>query len=443
MAKMILTKSTVDKLAPGAEDYVIWDFALPGFGIRVKPSNVKSYIVQYRNRKTGASRRKTIGQHGPLLTFHKAKERARILLADALKGNDPVADDHAIREAPTMRHLAVDYLEQHAIPKKRPRSVGNDRSMINRIILPRLGSKKVAAVQSRDIHFLHVAMKSTPYQANRVLALLSKMFSLAAKWGWRSDNPVKGIERFQEKRRERWLSDDELCRLLAVLANHQNQRAANAVRFQLLTGARLGEVLKARWPDIDLERGVWTKPSHHTKQKRTEHIPLSGPALTLLADMREKANTTEENLFPGNATARPLQDIKKFWRAATVEAEISEYRLRDNRHTHASHLVSSGLSLEIVGRLLGHTNPTTTKRYAHIADNPLRAATERFGAKLDALLKGQKAEIVPPSASIIDDAVAREDFQGPSSRGPFSANFVYGLRSSPRSGRRVRASDSD
>jgi Phage integrase, N-terminal SAM-like domain len=130
-----------------------------------------------------------------------------------------------------MRQLAADYLEQHAIPKKRARSVANDRSMINRTILPRLGSKKVAAIQLRDIHLLHVSMKKTPYQANRVLALLSKMLSLAAKWGWRRDNPVKGIERFQEKRRERWLSDNELSRLLTVLAAHHNQRAANAVRF--------------------------------------------------------------------------------------------------------------------------------------------------------------------------------------------------------------------
>jgi hypothetical protein len=150
MAKQKLTKSTVESLAPSDQDYVIWDSALPGFGIRVKPSNVKSYIVQYRNRKTGTSRRKTIGQHGPLLTFHGAKERARIILADALKGNDPVADDCAVRDAPTMRQLAADYLEQHAIPKKRARSVENDRSMIDRIILPRLGSKKVAAVQSRS-----------------------------------------------------------------------------------------------------------------------------------------------------------------------------------------------------------------------------------------------------------------------------------------------------
>jgi integrase len=315
----------------------------------------------------------------------KAKERARIILADALKGNDPVADDRTVRDAPTMRQLAADYIEQHAVPKKRVRSVKNDRSMIDRIIVPRLGSKKVAAVQSRDIQSLHVSMRITPYQANRLLALLSKMLSLAVKWGWRSDNPVKGIERFQEDRRERWLPDHELSRLLSVLTAHPNQRAANAVRLQLLTGARLGEVLKARWSDFDLDRGVWTKPSHHTKQKRTEHIPLSGATLTLLIDMREKADPNEANLLPGNASGRPLQDIKKFWKVVTGQARIADYRLHDNRHTHASHLVSSGLSLEIVGRLLGHTNPTTTKRYAHIADSPLRAATERFGAKLDAL----------------------------------------------------------
>jgi site-specific recombinase XerD len=111
--------------------------------------------------------------------------------------------------------------------------------------------------------------------------------------------------------------------------------------------------------------------------------------------MREKANPPEANLFPGNATGRPLQDIKKFWKVVTAQAKIDDYRLHDNRHTHASHLVSSGLSLEIVGRLLGHTNPTTTRRYAHIADDPLRAATERFGTKMDALNKEQVAEVVP------------------------------------------------
>ena len=395
MAKQNLTKSIIESLSPTDADYVVWDTNLPGFGIRIKPSGMKSYVVQYRNRKTGASRRKTIGQHGPLLTFHKARDQARIILVDALKGNDPVAADRAIRAAPTMRELAADYIEQHAIPKKRKRSVENDRSMLERIILPRLGAKKVNAVQSRDIHALHVAMKNTPYQANRLLALMSKMFSLAMKWGWRSDNPAKGIERYHEERRERWLSDDELGRLVGALLTHPNQRAANAVRFQLLTGARIGEVLSACWSDVDLARGVWIKPSLHTKQKRTEHLPLSAPALALLADMRGRAGTAERYLFPGNAPNKPLQGIKKFWRSITEQVGLEDYRIHDNRHTHASHLVSSGLSLEIVGRLLGHTNPLTTKRYAHLADSPLRAAAEQFGAKMDSLGKVRQAEIVP------------------------------------------------
>jgi integrase len=137
--------------------------------------------------------------------------------------------------------------------------------------------------------------------------------------------------------------------------------------------------------DVDFDRRVWVKPSHHTKQKRTEHLPLSGAALALLTEMREHSGPAETYVFPGNASGRPLQNIKKFWRVVTAQARIANYRLHDNRHTHASHLVSSGLTLEIVGRLLGHTNPTTTKRYAHIADDPLRAAAERFGAKVDDL----------------------------------------------------------
>jgi hypothetical protein len=117
VARLKLTKSAVDRVSPAAADYVVWDATLPGFGLRVKPSGVKSYIVQYRNRKTGASRRKTIGQHGPLLTFHKARERARIILADALKGNDPIEDDRTRRAAPTVKELASDYLQHHALPK--------------------------------------------------------------------------------------------------------------------------------------------------------------------------------------------------------------------------------------------------------------------------------------------------------------------------------------
>jgi len=382
MSQQKLTKLAVEQIPAQGEDVVVWDTALPGFGVRVKPTGVRSYIIQYRDRTTGASKRMTIGQHGALLTFDQAKKHARGILADALRGQDPVGERRAVRKAPNMANLASDYLDRHAVPKKRPKSVRDDRAMLETVILPAVGTKKVASIERRDIESMHLHLSDRPYQANRVLALFSKMLNLAVEWGWRRDNPAKGIQRYREEKRDRWLTDEELSRLVRVLENHPNIRAANAVRLQLLTGARMGEVLKAERKDFDLDRGVWTKPSHHTKQKRREHVPLSRPAQDLVSFIVARTEPDSPYLFPGNIPGEPLQDIKKFWSMVMREAGIENYRRHDNRHTFASHLVSSGLSLEIVGRLLGHTNPTTTHRYAHLADNPLRLATARFGDKI-------------------------------------------------------------
>jgi integrase len=378
-----LSKSAVEKIASSEKEIVVWDEALPGFGVRVKPTGVRSYVVQYRIRLTGSSKRMTIGQHGPLLTFDKAKRQARTILADVIRGLDPAETQRSSRNAPTVRDLAADYLERHAVPNKRPKGVKDDRAMLEKVILPKLGRRKVAEIKRRDIEALHIAHADRPYHANRVLALLSKMFNLAVEWGWRPDNPVRGIKRFQEEKRDRWLNDEELGRLWRVLERHPNRRAANAVQLQLLTGARLGEILSARRDAFDLERGVWTKPSHQTKQRRTEHVPLSPQALDLVTSIMEERDDGEPLLFPGNVPGQPLKDIKKFWSGVMRTAGIEGYRRHDNRHTYASHLVSGGQSLEVVGRLLGHTSPETTKRYAHLADDPLRRATEMFSAKID------------------------------------------------------------
>ncbi|WP_400087019.1 tyrosine-type recombinase/integrase [Yoonia sp. R78084] len=254
--------------------------------------------------------------------------------------------------------------------------------MLDRLVLPRLGKQKVLAVSHRDIQTFHNSLKATPYQANRVLSLLSKMFELSIIWGMRVDNPAKSIEKFHEEKRHRWLSADELSRLGAALDRHRNQKAANAIRLQLLTGARIGEVLSARWQDFDLDRGVWVKPSHHTKQKRTEHLPLAKAAVTLLEGIQEGQRNSSSFVFPGKSKTKPIVDLKKFWKSLIEDADISDYRIHDNRHTHASQLVSSGMSLAIVGRLLGHTNPMTTQRYAHLADEPLRAAAEVMADKM-------------------------------------------------------------
>lgn len=384
MPSQKLTRSVVGKLPVGERDIVYWDEALPGFGVRVKPSGARSYVVQYRARDTGRSKRMTLGAHGPLMTLDQARRQARGVLADAIRGADPVTEARQRRARPLMRDLAADYLERHAIPNKRPKSVREDRAMLDSAILPALGAIAVEDVTRRDIEKLHIASADRSYRANRLLALLSKMLNLAVAWGWRADNPVKGIPRFDEEKRDRWLSDAELARLWDALGRHPNRRGCNVVMLQLLTGARLGEVLSARPGDFDLDRGVWTKPSSHTKQRRTEHVPLSRAAIALLSEIVDALPNDAVWLFPGAKPGQHLKEIKRFWRSLLQMAEIENYRRHDNRHTFASHLVSGGLSLEIVGRLMGHNSPLTTRRYAHLADEPLRSAAEMFGDKLEA-----------------------------------------------------------
>jgi integrase len=316
------------------------------------------------------------------MSFNQAKSIATGVLADVMRGGDPVEEARAIRHAPLIKDLAQQYIELHAIPKKRPKSVANDLSMLNRLILPKLGNQKIAEVDHKAVQSLHNTLQETPYQANRMLSLLSKMFELAIKWDMRVDNPAKGVEKFHEEKRHRWLASDELLRLTAALDRHVNQKAANAIRLQLLTGARIGEVLTSKWTDFDLTRGVWVKPSHHTKQKRTEHLPLSTAAVALIKSIAENEINPSPLVFPSRRIHKPMVDLKKFWRSLLADAAITDYRIHDNRHTHASQLVSSGMSLAIVGRLLGHTNPLTTQRYAHIADDPLREAAEIMATKM-------------------------------------------------------------
>jgi integrase len=269
--------------------------------------------------------------------------------------------------------------------------------MIEKIIAPKLGKLRLKSIGKKDIESLHASLKSTPYRANRVLALLSKMFTLASQWGLRADNPAHGVPRFPEDRREGWLSPEEIRRFWDALANYKDQNAANALRLLLLTGAREGEVLTSDWDQFDLKRGIWTKPSHHTKQKKTEYVPLNKTAMALLIEMKSKSSGGP--LFPG-AKGHTRVSLRRPWVQACKAAGLAEaikvkgkkqvitrhrplFRIHDLRHTYASHLVSAGMSLQIIGKLLGHTQPQTTARYAHVADAELRNATESFSALVE------------------------------------------------------------
>jgi integrase len=223
--------------------------------------------------------------------------------------------------------------------------------------------------------------------------MLTLTLSLAILWGWRTDNPAKGIERNQETPRQRYLTGAELARLTAALDELKDQGAANAVRLLLLTGARRGELLAARWTDINLDAGVWIKPGATTKQRTTHRVPLSEAACQLLAGMKAQAGAGAEWLFPPPRGCTPHRiDLDDAWKVLREAAGIADVRQHDLRHTYASILASSGLSLPIIGQLLGHTKAQTTLRYAHLLDDPLRAATERAAA----VITGKPAAAVVP-----------------------------------------------
>ncbi|MBP9692240.1 MAG: tyrosine-type recombinase/integrase [Alphaproteobacteria bacterium] len=379
-----LTKRFIESITPDPHKLSqYWDTSLKGFGVIVLPSGRCTYCIQYRNQNRVVKRLK-IGVHGQVTT-EEARALARKHLASVAHGEDPAQSKQQNQNLFSMQDLARDYIERHG-QKKRKTSLKEDSRFLKNIILPSLGSLKVAHVSRRDIENLHLHLKDTPYQANRVMALLSKMFSLAVSWGWRADNPAQGIEKYQEEKRDRWLNDEELQRLWRVLDKHSENLTAYVFKFLLLTGARRGEALQATWEQFDLKKGLWVKPAHLTKQKKKEHLPLSDKALLLLETLKKRNTEGSPYLFPGKKAGEPLKEVKKFWRTVLKQANLENVRIHDLRHTHASHLVSSGLSLSIVGKLLGHTQASTTQRYAHLADEPLRKATEVFGNKVDQLM---------------------------------------------------------
>jgi integrase len=418
--------------ADGKPYRIVYDTEVKGFGLRVTKNSARSFVLNYRVR--GVERRYTIGSYPDWKVAAAREEAARLKrLIDV--GRDPMGERHEERAAATVDELTDRYLEEHAA-RKRPGSRREDEGLIGQWIRPQLGRRKVADVRLADIESLHRkitrfrsecsdyraqqldrkrAQRGTPYRANRVLALLSKMFSLSVRWEMRPDNPVRGVERNPEQKRSRYLKPDELQRLTEVLANHPKREAVNVIRLLLLTGARRGEVLGMRWDQIDFEDGTWTKPSSLTKQKSEHRVPLSAPARQLLSEVRIEADRGEEVteallreaenertpkraaakrkaaafalarknsafVFPGRKSGAPLVNVRRVWEDVCERAKLSGIRVHDLRHSYASLLASSGLSLPIIGALLGHTQASTTQRYAHLLDDPLRTATERVGA---------------------------------------------------------------
>jgi integrase len=389
-----ISKRVVDAAEVRPSDYFVWDSELRGFGLRVRASGRRTYVVQYRTR-AGRTRRLTLG-NADTLTPDEARQRARADLARVSEGADPSAERRAMRHTPTLNDLADRYLEQHAKLKKKPSSVRNDLTLLKLYVRPRLGPIPLADLHRADVAGFAHALRAKPVVANRALAVLSKMLNLAERWGLRPDgsNPCRHVERYRETKRERFLSEAELARLGAALAAAEQSGAEEpavvaALRLLVFTGCRLGEVLNLRWADVDLERRALNLADSKTGARA---VTLNAPALEVLAGLQRRS----EWVIPGRDPSKPYVNLHKPWSRIRDAAKLEGVRVHDLRHSFAAVAAGSGHSLLVIGGLLGHTQAATTKRYAHLSDNPLRAASEAVGERIAAALTAKPAATVTP-----------------------------------------------
>jgi integrase len=404
---MKLTKRLIDEAERDpARDSFLWDDQLPGFGLRVTKAGVKSFVVQYRHGRR--TRRLTVGRYGHL-TLDQARRDAQQHLAAAARGLDPAEEKQEARAEITLKEFSERYLEEHARPKKKASSLRGDKTLLERSILPKMGSKRLSDVTRQDVARLHHDMRETPYQANRAIALLSKLFNLAERWGYRPDgtNPTRHVEKYKEQKRERYLQPDELKRLGKVLEAaatgpkrkprkkgekkdeetifREDAFALLAIRLLLFTGARLGEILTLRWEHVDLQHGLLRLPESKTGAKV---IPLSAAAVRLLNEAPRKESNPW--VVCGKLPGSHLNDLNGPWRRIRKWAKLEDVRIHDTRHTFASVGAGAGYGLPMIGALLGHSQPATTNRYAHLHADPLRQVADAIAGELEAALEGRE-----------------------------------------------------
>lgn len=326
-----LTKIAIEKARPGQ---FLWDAQQPGFGVRVTKAGTRTFVIQYR-LENGKQGRMAVAKY-PTLTVDEARAEARKKLAKVAQGCDPSADRQAKRAEPTLRDRAEHYWTEYGPSRNLKASTLRDAQFVlERHALPTLGRRKIGEITPDEIERVHghARQLAGPYQANRMLAYLSRIFSLAVRASLRSTNPCKGVSKFPEDQRWRNFSDGEVASILRACDAYRNQNQANGIRLLLFTGARLQEVVKAEWSQFDLERGIWEKPSSHTKTKRQHRLQLDGPALVVLRQMREQ-DPCGRYLFPGrdkvdatNVQAdprRPRADLKDAWDWVVDHAKLGK-----------------------------------------------------------------------------------------------------------------------
>ena len=376
-----LTKRIIDATEPQVTEFFLWDENIPGFGLRLMPSGRKSFVVQYR-----AGRRPRRMSLGPstVLTCDQARTRAITIIAAVKNGEDPAAVRAANRNAATVSDLAERFDKEHIAVRLKASTAKEYRGNLRRCILPALGRLAVPEITRADVAKFHHDLRHIPYQANRCLEVVSKMFVLAEMWGLRPDgsNPRKHIRKYPEEKRERFLSAAELRRIGDVLREMEIEgielpSAILAARLLILTGCRLGEIMTLKWEYVDFNEHALRLPDSKSG-KKTVH--LGTPAVECL----QTAQRIHGNpwVITGTLPGKSLSDMQPFWQRTRARAGLKDVRIHDLRHTFASTAVASGQGLPMIGKLLGHTQMQTTARYAHLAADPVRSAADSVATSL-------------------------------------------------------------
>ena len=378
-----ISRRTVEALPAGEREVVFWDHELSGFGVRVYPSGTKVYLVQ--TRSGGKSRRITIGRHG-VLSAEQARRKAAQLIASIKAGEEPARPASPPEAGPTIAEVAERYMKEHVAVRCKPSTARACRSTLDRYLLPAFGARPLGTIGREEVAALQYRLHKTPTMANRVVDLLSRLFNMAEVWGVAPDggNPCRFVQKYKERTRERFLSEEEFGRLGFVLDELEAEgkvsaNAVAAIRLLMLTGCRRGEIVTLRWEDVDLEAGELRLRDSKTGPRQ---VALSPAAVRVLSAILRHADNPW--VIAGRKPGSRLSNLNASWLVVRARAGLEDVRLHDLRHSFASRALALGESLSMIGKLLGHRKVRTTARYAHLAQDSVKVSAARVAESLRA-----------------------------------------------------------
>lgn len=363
---------------PGKTKTDWYDETVTGFVLECRSSGGKTYYLRYQDQ-SGRQKQHKIGRHEDV-PFAKAKKAAERLRSDVVLGGDPGAEKALARSIPLYSELAAMHLDD---AKLHLRSYSNIEMCIRRHILPKWGKMRLTEIDTRAVAQWLSDKRAeglAPATVEKIRVTFGRSFELGSGWSVPGcdKNPTRGIPRKPlNNARERFLSAEEAARLRLAVAQSQNTQLQHIVGLLLLTGARVRELLDARWEHVDVERRAWLIPTSKTGKAR--YVPLSSAALAIVETLPRFKGCPW--LVPNPETLKPFVSIRHGWLRAIRVAKLPGLRIHDLRHSAASFMVNSGVDLFAVGKVLGHASYQSTQRYSHLANDTLLKAVEAGAAK--------------------------------------------------------------